>query len=244
MIGIYVFMSSYAATLVTMALTEQDRSYQYSAVQFHHPFTCIVAGPTSCGKSVFVENFIKEGAAILSNPFSRIIWCYGEWQQRFIPLQSQFGVIFHEGLPDMSEFDGKTRVLIIIDDLMHEADGSVGKLFTKGSHHRNLSVIFITQNFFHQGRHSRDMSLNAHYISIFKNPRDRSQISFLARQLYPEDSKFLTQAYADATIMPHGYILLDLKQQTPDMLRVRSRIFTHEQSDGGEIVYIPAKRRL
>src|SRR5258705_10456123 len=244
MIGIYVFMSSYAATLVTMALTEQDRSYQYSAVQFHHPFTCIVAGPTSCGKSVFVENFIKEGSSILSKQFSRIIWCYGEWQQRFIPLQSQSGVIFHEGLPDMSGFDGKTRVLIIIDDLMNEADGSVGKLFTKGSNHRNLAVIFITQNFFHQGRNSRDMSLNAHYICIFKNPRDRSQISFLARQLYPEDAKFPTQAYGDATTVPHGYILLDLKQQTPDMLRVRSRIFRHVQSDGGVIVYTPAKRKI
>src|SRR5258705_10012683 len=135
MIGIYVFMSSYAATLVTMALTEQDRSYQYSAVQFHHPFTCIVAGPTSCGKSVFVENFIKEGDRILSAAFSRVLWCYGEWQERYGHLQSQFGVRFHEGLPDLTSFDGKAPVLIIIDDLMHEADGSVGKRFTKSIHH-------------------------------------------------------------------------------------------------------------
>lgn len=233
-----------AQALYRMTPMDQDRSYEYSAVQFHHPFTCIVAGPTSCGKSVFVENFIKAGNSILSAPFSRILWCYGEWQERYRLLQSQFGVLFHEGLPDLSTFDGKAPVLIIIDDLMHEADGSIGKLFTKGSHHRNLSVIFITQNFFHQGKHSRDMSLNAHYLCIFKNPRDRSQISYLARQLYPEDSKFLAQAYAEATIAPHGYILLDLKQQTPDILRVRARIFPHEQDDGGPIVYVPAKRRL
>src|SRR5258705_1189705 len=210
-------MSSCAATLGTMTPTGEE--FEFSAVQLNHPFTCIVAGPTSCGKSVFVENFIKEGDRILSSAFSRVLWCYGEWQDRYGHLQSQFGVRFHEGLPDLTSFDGRAPVLIIIDDLIHEADGSVGKLFTKGSHHRNLSVIFITQNFFHQGRHSRDMSLNAHYICIFNNTRARSQISFLARQLYPEDSKFLTQAYADATIMPHGYILLDLKQQTPDMLR-------------------------
>src|SRR5258705_3240259 len=227
-----------------MALLDSDRLYEHAAVKFHHPFTFIVAGPTSCGKSVFVENFIKEGTSILSERFSKILWCYGEWQERYFHLQSQFGVLFHEGLPDLAAFDGKAPVLIIIDDLMHEADGSIGKLFTKGSHHRNLSVIFITQNFFHQGKPSRDMSLNAHYLCIFKNPRDRSQISYLARQLYPEDSKFLAQAYAEATIAPHGYILLDLKQQTPDILRVRARIFTHEQDDGGPIVYIPAKRRL
>src|SRR5258705_310720 len=227
-----------------MALTAQDRSFEYSAVQFHHPFTCIVAGPTASGKTVFVEHMVKGGNSICSEPFSRIVWCYGEFQDRFKHLQSQFGVLFHEGLPDLSSFDGLVPSLIIIDDLMHEVDGSIGKLFTKGSHHRNLSVIFITQNLFHQGKHSRDMSLNAHYLCIFKNPRDRSQISYLARQLYPEDSKFLTQAYADATSAAHGYILLDLKQQTPDILRVRTRKFSHEKVDGGPIVYIPSKRRL
>ena len=30
---------------------------------------------------------------------------------------------------------------------MSEADDRVTKLFTKGSHHRNISVMFIVQNF-------------------------------------------------------------------------------------------------
>ena len=52
-------------------------------------------------------------------------------------------VEFHEGLPDISQFDGRMRVLLIIDDLMNEADQKVCDIFTKLSHHRNVSVVFV-----------------------------------------------------------------------------------------------------
>jgi len=38
-------------------------------------------------------------------------------------------------------------VLLIIDDLVHETDERVANIFTKGSHHRNISVVYIVQNF-------------------------------------------------------------------------------------------------
>ena len=51
-------------------------------------------------------------------------------------------------------FSVKKRNLIVIDDQMIEAgkDNRIVNLFTKGSHHRNLSVIYIVQNLFHQGK--------------------------------------------------------------------------------------------
>ena len=66
--------------------------------------------------------------------------------------------------------------LLIIDDLMTEAgdDKSVTDLFTKGFHHMNLSIVYIIQNIFPKGRESRTISLNAHYMFLFKNPRDPS----------------------------------------------------------------------
>jgi len=72
-------------------------------------------------------------------------------------------------------------------------------LFTKGSHHKNLNVILISQNLFHQGRGQHNISLNANYIVVFRNPRDRVQIRNLARQVYHDDPKFLEEAYYDAT---------------------------------------------
>ena len=50
-------------------------------------------------------------------------------------------------------------------------------------HHRNLSTIYIVQNIFHQGKVMRNISLNAHYIVLFKSQdsTDKQQISMLAR---------------------------------------------------------------
>lgn len=60
----------------------------------------------------------------------------------------------------MSDFDGSEPSLVIIDDLMRESDGRVFDLFTKGCHHRYISVLFITKNMFHEDRGQRDISLN------------------------------------------------------------------------------------
>ncbi|KAF4532663.1 hypothetical protein B566_EDAN002898 [Ephemera danica] len=187
-------------------------------MEFKHPFTGIVAGPTGSGKTYFVRKFLNRKPVNVK--FDEVIWCYGEWQS----LYKEIKATFHKGILDTLPTDDKPR-LLVVDDLMHEADKRVVDLFTKGSHHRNISVLFITQNLFHQKSGARDISLNAHYMVIFKNPRDAAQISYLGRQITPENPKFLVEAYRDATANPHGYLLIDLKQDTPDVLRFRTNIF-------------------
>ena len=122
---------------------------------------------------------------------------------------------------------------------MKEANENLTDLFTKGSHHNNISVIHIVQNLFGKNKHQRTLSLNSHYLVVFKNPRDMSQISFLARQMYPSNKKYVQDAYKDATETPHGYLLIDLKQSTPDNLRLRTGIFP---SDPKQILYLNLKR--
>jgi len=53
---------------------------------------------------------------------------------------------------------------------------------------------------------------------------------FLARQLYTENSACLYNAYQDSTQRPHGFLLLDLSQDTDDRLRFRTDIFPTEQA--------------
>ena len=62
-------------------------------------------------------------------------------------------------------------------------------IFTKKSHHRNISIILLTNNIFAKDTCMRTMSLNSHYLMLFNNPRDRSQIKFLARQVSPSNSR-------------------------------------------------------
>jgi len=54
----------------------------------------------------------------------------------------------------------------------------------RGCHHRNISLILITQILSLQGRYCRDISLNAHYLVAFKNVREK-QYMYLAHQVYP-----------------------------------------------------------
>ena len=85
------------------------------------------------------------------------------------------GVDFIEGFPqDLNEItQGHDQTLLILDDLMSECskDQRVSDLFTRGSHHKGISVLYLTQNLFPPGKLSRTISLNSHYFIIFKNPR-------------------------------------------------------------------------
>jgi hypothetical protein len=53
---------------------------------------------------------------------------------------------------------------------------------------------------------------------LFKNPREMSQIMALAHQMYPRRTHFFLETFARATAKPHGYMAIDMKQDTPDIL--------------------------
>ena len=103
---------------------------------------------------------------------------------------------FVKGIPTALEqdsyFDVNKRNLIVFDNEMIDVskDQRIVNLFTRGSHHRNLSVIYIVQNLFHQGKGSRSISLNSHYLVLFKNPRHKLQILTLAKQMDPGQTDF------------------------------------------------------
>jgi len=73
-----------------------------------------------------------------------IVYCYREYQHAFDTVRNR--VDFHESFPEVHQFDARSRTLLILDDLMTEADNSIANVFTKISHHRNVSVVFLTQN--------------------------------------------------------------------------------------------------
>lgn len=196
------------------------------------PFTAIIAGPTGSGKTHLLSSLIKRANDVCFPPPKEIIYCYGVWQTAFESIKE---VTFHEGLIDIKENiprDGNNR-WVIIDDLMNEANGQTDDLYTKFSHHLNISVFFVVQNLFR--KQQRTMSLNTHYLFLFKNPRDSSFISHLARQIYPNNSKFMVESYQQATQKPHSFLLVDLKQNTDERLRL---IGNFDSNDGIKYAYV------
>ena len=184
------------------------------------PFTALVSGPTGSGKTVLIANLIKQARHVATPPPDEIIYCYGVWQPAYDSLEGT--VTFHRGMIDIPKdtpLDGKNRWLII-DDLMAETAGTemLNNLFTKYSHHYKISVFYIVQNLF--DKEIVTVSRNSHYLFVFKNPRDALSITSLAKQAYPGKVKFLQEAYTLATAQPHSYVLLDMKQNTDERMRV------------------------
>lgn len=72
--------------------------------------------------------------------------------------------------------------ILVLDDLMKEGsnDKRVLHLFTRDSHHKGITVVYMTQDMFSKGRHAKTISRNAHYIIAFKNPRDQLAVRILA----------------------------------------------------------------
>ena len=209
-------------------------------IPFRHPTTILSAGPTFSGKTNFVKRLIR--TRMVQPPPERTIWVYKEKDDK-VEMESmgrEFpGIQFYSELDSglLDRINPRERNLVILDDVMAEAgeSKSVASMFTQGSHHRNMTVVFLVQNLFQQAKQMRNISLNTHYMVLYKNPRDQGQIRTLSYQMYPTEKNFLADAFADATAAPHSYLLLDLHPETPEHMRVRSQIFPGEQTQ----VYLP-----
>lgn len=195
--------------------------------RFKHPFTATCAGPTQVGKSWFLKEFLHYRREMIDPPPDKVIWFYGIYQELFDKIPD---VTFIEGFPSNFRDYLGTNTLIIIDDLMSEVgnDKRLTYLFSKGCHHLSMSVIFVTQNLFHKGSEIRDSSLNSQYLIVFKNRRDQSQIMHLGRQLYPGRVKFFREVFDDATKEPFAFLLIDLRNQTDEGMRLRTQILPNQ----------------
>ena len=177
-------------------------------------------------------------ASLSLRPYARTnyetveIHLYSQWQPAYTQLLMMIPTIeFVEGIPESLEngsyLDFNRRNLIVSDKQMIEAgkDNRIVNLFTKGSHHRNLSVIYIEQNLFHQGKGYPSISLNSHYLVLFRNPRDKLQILTLAKQMYLSETAWFIKEYEEAVRRPYGYLFVDLRPKTTDRFRLRTKAF-------------------
>ena len=161
---------------------------------------------------------------------------YGVYQKEFDELPPNVELV--EGFPDnlTDMIRGHDHSLIVLDDLMSQCsnDQRVADLFTRGSHHHGISVLYLTQNLFPSGELSRTISLNSHYLVIFRNPRDSLSVSTLAKQMFPGRTGYLMESFRDATSRPYGYLVIDCHQLTPENMRLRTNILPGER----QIVYV------
>ena len=206
-------------------------------VRLKHPFTCLVVGPTSCGKTIFTKKLIKNLPSLCNPPPDIVYWAYGEYQPAYEEMNSWPNVHLIEGVPDFSilKENRDKKKLLILDDLMMDLknNDNLTKLYTKGCHLWNVSCLHIVQHLFFSGL--RTSRVNAHYIALLKNLSDNLQVQSLGRQLFPKQSNYFMEAYQDATREPFSYLFIDLHQTTLDNYRLRTNIFPNET----HVFYVP-----
>ena len=104
------------------------QSLALASTVMQHPFTCIVAGCTQSGKTVWVKKLLENAKTTISPPPERIIRCYGQWQPMYLEMIKIIpGIELNECIPsdiDSDEFlDVSTRNRMVLDDLMTQPGG-------------------------------------------------------------------------------------------------------------------------
>jgi hypothetical protein len=197
---------------------------EQSDLLFKHPFNMVVGGASGSGKTQWVLRFLENHSRLISPPVDHVLYCYGIYNQSVLSLEKA-GFETHFGLPTEKMIKEKPKpLLLILDDLMMEAKSNFNDLlFTRGSHHWGVSIIFITQNMFEKSL--KTARNNAHYLVLLRNPSGQLQIRNLGVQLFPGRLGYFMDAYKSATEQNFGYLVIDMHPSSPDMVRLRTDIF-------------------
>ena len=203
-------------------------------IKFKHPFNFMITGPSQSGKTTKLREILEFHNQTIHNlekEIIKVVWCYGKWQKYYEEKLKGVDFKYINDMPNEDDIKGSD--IIVIDDLMHKINQCplVSVLFTAGTHHDNQSVIVLTQNFFQKGEICATMRKNSQYLMFFKDPGDTSQIRTLAWRMFPEFPKYLLDSYRIATQLPHGYLLIDRTQNTPDNCRLRTNIVPNKDSN-------------
>jgi hypothetical protein len=191
---------------------------------------------TGSGKTVWTRNLIANKERLFKPEAPRcVIFFYRQWQPIYTEMQESGLVhLFIEGIPEeaqlkelFSRYKQYGGCICILDDLADSVNDTVTLLFTVLSHHLKVTVILLVQSLFLENKLYRTCSLNAHYIVLMKNKRDGVSVSYLARQISPYHSKYITESFMKATQTPYSYLLFDMRQETNDLLRLRTNIFSY-----------------
>ena len=66
---------------------------------------------------------------------------------------------------------------------------------------------------------------------MFRNCWDTGQFAIFTKQMYPNCWKFAVEGYEDATSVPYGYLLVDLKPDQDEQCRLRTGFFLESCSN-------------
>ena len=180
----------------------------------------IIFGQTGAGKTYFMLEVIRQK---LIHPFPKNIYYMYNIEQDFMYRWNETEeqkITFIQGL-GVEQMNTSEPSLLVIDDLLLSTNKDVVEMFILGSHHKQISLFYLTQNLFPNCNMNRTMSNNAHYYVLFHNQRNFRQIHTLAHQIYVgRDVQRITNAYKRASKQERGFVVLSFAQGLPEEITV------------------------
>ena len=173
-----------------------------------HPFSLIISGPTSSGKSTVLFQILENLHKNIDTRIQKVVFIYGVYQEVF---ENYPNIYFTDNL-DYMELKPTVPTIIVLDDVMSAVNNSkkLEELFTRGVHHRKVSVILTLQNLFYHGSVMKTLRDNSMYIILTRHIQDVSKLDTFARQLERKNSNYFKDSYEDAVSGKYGYIMCDL----------------------------------
>ena len=189
------------------------------SIKFIANSNILVIGASGSGKTTSVLRIIREE---LIDPMPSVIfYLYGAYNKEFDTWQKDKTnpkITFIEGL-DLSVVDRcKEPKLPICDDLILQLNKELAQHFIAGSSHKNTTTIFISHSLFLNNELYRLISNNSQYLLLFKNKRNLSQVTTLARQILGTRHDLLLSAYK--YVKAYNFVLLSFHPLVPEELLI------------------------
>ena len=196
------------------------------------PSNILICGSSGAGKTKFVEKLL-ENVDVWQKPIDKIVYCYGIKTDTVDRIADKYPqAVLIENLPTnlntpLEIFSPKQNNLFILDDLSQESQNSkeFTNFLTRGSHHTNTTLISLEHFLFSNAAERRKQSPHFHQIILFKNNRSMTQINLLAKQSGMIEPEVVKQGFTDIMQKDFAYLIVDMRTDTPQELRVLTNVF-------------------
>ena len=207
-------------------------------VRFLHGSSHLMVGASGAGKTFRLAEYLKRRKELISggSEINNVVFYYSVWQPIYDSLKDNGHVTqWIKASPSNDDFINAVKdfkhsggSIVCIDDQMGDISKELLEIVAVSSRHYNATTFILFQCLFPPMRFARQISLQIKYFHLFKNPRENSQIATLARQLYPQNWKWIVEAFHAATGSPFSCFLIDLTQTSPEKIRFRSNFLPSE----------------
>ena len=218
---------------------ETDASYDNAIqtpidIRLIPSFKVMIVGPSRSGKTTLVQDLLLNLNNFSSEPPKKIIFIYAIWQPVYDKMKADGLVdVF---VQDNSELESQLtnymtgeEVLFIFDDMINSKNiNYISDLFMIQGRHKNVSLVFISQQGFRNDDAFRSISNNTNYMILMKNDRNILEIQNLAKQITPGPQPLMMQIYRKATADAYSYLFINFTNECRRETKYLSHLFDED----------------